>query len=157
MNDNLRTAVIAAFGGLVVAVLAPCLTHWLEKTPVVKVIDIAPQTVHIGDESRPDYPDQPDGRRLEAIFSKLLPKKPAFGVLYLEAYDVDLIGADILFNGQEIGNLRTGDDWQENAFDIAKELFSDGQNQIRIRSRKRDNGQVEDFLVKNIKMEVRYK
>ena len=157
MNENFKTAIIAAFGGLIVAILAPCLTHWLEKVPVVQTIDIAPQTVHIGDESRPDYPDQPDGRRREATFSKLLPQKPSCGVLYLDAYDVDLIGADVLFNGKEIGSLRIGDDWQENAFDIKKEIFSNGQNQFCIRSRKQDNGQEEDFLIKNIRLEVRYK
>ena len=156
MNDEIKSACIGAIGGLVVAVLSPCLMHWLDKTPVVQVVDIAPQVVHIGDESRPDYPDQPDGRRLEAVFSKLLPKKPSFGVLYIEAYDVDSIGADVLFNGKGIGNLRTGDDWQENAFEIPAAAFVDGKNQICVKSRKWDNGQVEDFLVKGIRLDTRY-
>ena len=156
MKEQIKGACIGAVSGLVVALLSPCLMHWLDKAPIVQVVDIAPQVVHIGDESRPDYPDQPDGRKLEAVFSKLLPKEPSFGVLYIEAYDVDLIGADVLFNGKEIGKLRTGDDWQENSFEIPKAAFADGKNQICVRSRKWDNGQVEDFLVKGIRLETRY-
>lgn len=156
MKDGIKGACIGAFSGLVVALVSPCLIHWLDKTPTVQVFEIAPQVVHIGDESRPDYPDQPDGRKLEACFSKLLPNKPSFGVLYIEAYDVDLIGADVLFNGKEIGKLRAGDDWQENSFEIPSATFSDGKNQICVRSRKWDNGQVEDFLIKDIRLETRY-
>ena len=106
MKEQIKGACIGAVSGLIIALLSPCLMHWLDKAPIVQVVDIAPQVVHIGDESRPDYPDQPDGRKLEAVFSILLPKKPSFGVLYIEAYDVDLIGADVLFNGKEIGALR---------------------------------------------------
>lgn len=156
MKDELKSALIGAIGGLVAAIVTPLFAHWLDKSPTVASVDFAPQITHIGDEARPDYPDEQTGRKIAVSFARLLPRTPTAGVILFDAYDVDLIGAEVLFNGNVMGTVKTGEDWQENSFQVTRKQFLEAPNIIEVRSHKWPNNQAEDFLIKNLRMEMRY-
>lgn len=98
MKGDIKSAIIGAIGGLVVAIFAPIVQHCLDHKPHIDTIDFSPQITHIGDNSRLDYPDIPDGRRKECSFFRTFSETPDSALLLLDAYDVDQIGAEVYFN-----------------------------------------------------------
>ena len=158
MKDGVKTALVSLISAIVGSTLNPIVTHCLSKRNDITTIVYHDDAVHVGDEHKDSYPEGlKDWFAKEQTYTQLIPGHPAHGLITVEAADVDLIGAEVFFNGKLLDTLKPGRDWKDNGFYVAKDTFIEGANSIMLRSREwTDKQQTENFLFRKLRLEIKY-
>jgi len=121
-----------------------------------ETIIIFQSTWHVGDDNREDYPEATHGGKPDLDFIFTIPKTPQSAVLLVEVYDVDNIAANFFLNGSAFARLAPGHGWHEQHFTVPEGLARKGDNKLRVKSKEWSGNQVEDFLMRNGRLVVRY-
>ncbi len=119
-------------------------------------IPITTDTYHVGKEYKKNYPVKKEGGSTEYHFTVFLKRVPYEVTIEIETYDVDNINGWVIVNNKRIGKFDVFQKWKKNIFVVKGDNFKKGRNIITIKSNVWADGEIEDFLFRNLKLIVVY-
>lgn len=121
-----------------------------------ETIVIEPNIRHVGVNYKEEYPAEKEGGMTQVLKDFTLRTKPRRADLIVEVYDIDQIGGEVLINGEHVGFFTDGVPWHENHFPVKGTTLKPGSNKLIIKSNMWPNGQIEDFLFRNVRVKIEY-